>query len=237
MTPKPANVRFYPSAAAAQQAGLPGLHALPARRRPGLAGVERPGRRGGPGHALIADGVVDREGVAGLAARLGYSERQLHRLLVAEVGTGALALARAQRAQTARVLIETTDLPVADVAFAAGFASVRQFNDTVRAGVRHDPDRAPAEPGGAPRRSGRARRRSSGARSGDPAPRLPPTVRRRGRSSPSWPPGPSRRWRRCRTATYRRTLAPAPRRRRRRPCRPAERLRAAPRCASTTCAT
>src|SRR5437773_5574113 len=81
---------------------------------------------------LIADGVVDREGVGGLAHRLGYSERHLHRLLVAEVGAGPLALARAQRAQTARILLETTKLSIADVAFAAGFASVRQFNDTIR---------------------------------------------------------------------------------------------------------
>ena len=63
---------------------------------------------------------------------MGYSERQLHRVLVTEVGAGPIALARAQRAQTARILLETTDLPTADVAFAAGFASVRQFNDTVR---------------------------------------------------------------------------------------------------------
>ncbi len=88
---------------------------------------------------LIADGVVDREGVAGLAGQLGYSERQLHRLLVAEVGTGAIALARAQRAQTARVLIETTDLSAARIAFAAGFSSVRQFNDTVRAVFANSP--------------------------------------------------------------------------------------------------
>ena len=81
---------------------------------------------------LIADGLVDREGVGALAARLGYSERQVNRLLVAEVGSGPLALARAQRAQTARILIETTALPITDVAFASGFQSVRQFNDTVR---------------------------------------------------------------------------------------------------------
>ena len=81
---------------------------------------------------LIRDGIVDREGVEGLASRLGYSTRQLNRLITAEVGTGPLALARAQRSQTARVLLETTDLPVAHVAFAAGFASVRQCNDTVR---------------------------------------------------------------------------------------------------------
>ena len=81
---------------------------------------------------LIADGVVDREGVGGLAQRVGYTPRHLGRLLSQELGAGPLALARARRAQTARVLIETTDLPLADVAFAAGFASVRQFNETVR---------------------------------------------------------------------------------------------------------
>src|SRR5919108_6630984 len=81
---------------------------------------------------LIADGVVDREGVPGLATRLGYSTRQVERQLLAELGAGPLALARAQRAQAARLLIETTPLPMADIAFAAGFSSVRQFNDTVR---------------------------------------------------------------------------------------------------------
>lgn len=81
---------------------------------------------------LIGDGVVDREGVAGLAARLGYSARQVQRQLNAEVGAGPIALARAQRAHTARVLLQTTTLQAADVAFAAGFASIRQFNDTVR---------------------------------------------------------------------------------------------------------
>jgi AraC family transcriptional regulator of adaptative response / DNA-3-methyladenine glycosylase II len=81
---------------------------------------------------LIADGVVDREGVPGLAGHLGYTPRHLTRLLTAELGAGPLALARAKRAQTARVLIETTDLTYADIAFAAGFSSVRQFNDTIR---------------------------------------------------------------------------------------------------------
>ena len=81
---------------------------------------------------LIADGVVDREGVTGLSRRLGYSVRHLNRILTDELGAGPLALARAQRAQTARTLIETSDLGMTDVAFAAGFGSVRQFNDTVR---------------------------------------------------------------------------------------------------------
>jgi AraC family transcriptional regulator of adaptative response / DNA-3-methyladenine glycosylase II len=81
---------------------------------------------------LIADGVVDRDGVPGLAAKIGYTERHLNRMLTAEVGAGPLALARAQRAQTARILVETTGLGLAEIAFAAGFGSVRQFNDTMR---------------------------------------------------------------------------------------------------------
>ena len=82
--------------------GLPRLQALRARRRARLAGVEPARRRGRRAFRLIADGIVDREGVSGLAARLGFSERQLNRILVAEVGAGPVQLARAQRAQAAR---------------------------------------------------------------------------------------------------------------------------------------
>ena len=89
---------------------------------------------------LIADGFVEREGVPGLARRLGYSERHLNRLLTDELGAGPLAIARAQRAHTARLLVETTTMPLTDVAFAAGFGSVRQFNDTIRERVRHVAD-------------------------------------------------------------------------------------------------
>src|SRR5690606_26502863 len=75
--------------------------------------------------------VVEREGVEGLARRLGYSSRHLTRVLTAELGAGPLALARAHRAQTARTLLASTELPIADIAFAAGFGSLRQFNDTI----------------------------------------------------------------------------------------------------------
>jgi AraC family transcriptional regulator, regulatory protein of adaptative response / DNA-3-methyladenine glycosylase II len=139
MTPKRANVRFYPSAAAAQQAGFRACMRCRPDAAPGSPEWNARADVVARAMRLIADGVVDRDGVAGLAGRLGYSERQLHRLLVAEVGTGAIALARAQRAQTARVLIETTDLSAARIAFAAGFSSVRQFNDTVRAVFANSP--------------------------------------------------------------------------------------------------
>ena len=139
MTPKRANVRFYPSAAAAQQGGFRACMRCRPDAAPGSPEWNARADVVARAMRLIADGVVDRDGVAGLAGRLGYSERQLHRLLVAEVGTGAIALARAQRAQTARVLIETTDLSAARIAFAAGFSSVRQFNDTVRAVFANSP--------------------------------------------------------------------------------------------------
>lgn len=105
---------------------------MPARHQPRLPEWNARADSVARAMRLIRDGVVDREGVPGLAARLGYSARQVERQLLAELGAGPLALARAQRAQTARLLIETTELPMADVAFAAGFSSVRTFNDTVR---------------------------------------------------------------------------------------------------------
>ncbi|MFG2548148.1 AlkA N-terminal domain-containing protein [Streptomyces sp. NPDC048594] len=130
--PKPQNMTFYPSAAACQQAGFRACKRCRPDTSPGSPEWNQRADLTARAMRLIADGVVDREGVPGLAARLGYSARQVERQLLAELGAGPLALARAQRAQTARVLIETTPLPMADVAFAAGFASVRTFNDTVR---------------------------------------------------------------------------------------------------------
>ncbi len=126
------NVRFYPTAAAAQRAGFRACKRCRPDASPGSPEWNVRGDVVARTMRLIADGTVDREGVGGLAAHLGYTTRQLERLLQAEVGAGPLALARAQRSQTARVLIETTELPFGDVAFAAGFSSIRQFNDTVR---------------------------------------------------------------------------------------------------------
>lgn len=130
--PKPENMTFLPSAAACQQAGFRACKRCRPDTSPGSPEWNLRADLVARAMRLIADGVVDREGVPGLAARLGYSTRQTERQLLAELGAGPLALARAQRAQTARVLIETTPLPMADVAFAAGFASIRAFNDTVR---------------------------------------------------------------------------------------------------------
>ena len=126
------NMRFYPTAAAAQRAGYRACKRCRPDASPGSPEWNIRDDLVARAMRLIADGTVDREGVGGLAARLGYTTRQLQRLLQAETGAGPLALARAQRTQTARVLIETTDLPFGDIAFAAGFSSIRQFNDTLR---------------------------------------------------------------------------------------------------------
>lgn len=131
-TPKRANVEFLPTAGAAQQRGYRACRRCRPDAVPGSPDWNLRADLAARAMRLIADGIVERDGVPGLAARLGYSERHLNRVLTTELGAGPLALARAHRAHTARLLIETTPLGMADVAFAAGFASVRQFNDTVR---------------------------------------------------------------------------------------------------------
>ncbi|ARZ67136.1 AraC family transcriptional regulator [Streptomyces albireticuli] len=145
VTPKRANVRFYPSAAAAQGAGFRACRRCRPDAAPGSADWNVRADLVGRAMRLIGDGVVDREGVAGLAGRLGYSARQVHRQLTQELGAGPVALARAQRAHTARVLLQTTALPVTELAFASGFASVRQFNDTIRTVYARTPSALRAE--------------------------------------------------------------------------------------------
>ncbi|MCK0176433.1 MULTISPECIES: DNA-3-methyladenine glycosylase 2 [Mycobacteriaceae] len=148
------NLRFYATAAAAQAAGFRACKRCRPDASPGSPEWNVRGDVVARAMRLIGDGVVDREGVAGLSDRLGYTTRQLQRILQAEVGANPLAMARAQRAQTARILIETTELPFSDVAFAAGFSSIRQFNDTVRAVCDLTPTelrrRARAHPSAAP---------------------------------------------------------------------------------------
>ncbi len=139
LTPKRENTRFFPSAAAAQEAGFRACKRCRPDASPGSPEWNIRADIVGRSMRLIADGAVDREGVGGLAASVGYSERQLNRLLTAELGAGPLALARARRAQTARILVETTDLPMGDIAFAAGFSSIRQFNGTMREVFAHTP--------------------------------------------------------------------------------------------------
>ncbi|MGH3326222.1 MAG: bifunctional transcriptional activator/DNA repair enzyme AdaA, partial [Streptomycetales bacterium] len=152
-TPKPENVLFFTTAAAAQAGGFRACRRCRPEASPGSP--EWDGRADLVARALrlIAEGVVDERGVGGLARRLAVSERHLHRQMVAEVGAGPLALARTRRAQTARLLLEASDVPVTQVAFAAGYASVRQFNSGFSAAFGRTPTevrqrRSPSSGGG-----------------------------------------------------------------------------------------
>lgn len=139
MTPKPGNVSFYRTAAAAHEAGLRACKRCQPDAVPGSPDWNLRDDLASRAMRLVHDGVVEREGVPGLAARLGYTARHVTRVLTAELGAGPLALARAHRAQTARSLLAATDLPVTDIAYAAGFGSLRQFNDTIAAVYRATP--------------------------------------------------------------------------------------------------
>ncbi|MBT2587579.1 AlkA N-terminal domain-containing protein [Arthrobacter sp. ISL-95] len=130
-TPKAVNVTFYETSAAAHQAGYRACKRCVPEAVPGTPAWNIRSDVAGRAMRLINDGVITREGVDGLAHRLGYSARQLNRILSNELGAGPLSLARASRAQTARTLLVSTDMLLADVAFASGFNSVRQFNDTI----------------------------------------------------------------------------------------------------------
>lgn len=150
-TPMGSNVRFYASAAAAQSAGFRACKRCRPDATPGSPEWNTRADVTARAMRLIADGLVDREGVPALAAQLGYSVRQLQRTMLSEVGAGPLAVARAQRAQTARILVETTTLTMADIAFAAGFSSIRQFNDTVRTVFASSPTDLRRRGSGSPR--------------------------------------------------------------------------------------
>lgn len=131
-TPKSQNVVFYATAAAAHEAGFRACRRCRPDTTPGSPEWDVRADAVGRAMRMIRDGVVERDGVDGLANRLGYSQRHVNRMLTEELGAGPLALARSGRAQTARVLIETTSMAMADIAFASGFSSIRQFNDSIR---------------------------------------------------------------------------------------------------------
>lgn len=131
-TPKQQNVRYFAAPAAAVSAGFRACKRCRPDSAPGSRHWDHRGDLASRALRLIAEGVVDESGVAGLAQTLHVSERHVHRTLVTEVGAGPLQLAVSRRAQTARLLVEQTDLPLAEIAFAAGFSSIRQFNDVMR---------------------------------------------------------------------------------------------------------
>ena len=130
--PRREHVVFFRAAAAAEGAGFRACRRCRPEASPDSPDWDVRADLVGRGLRLIADGVVDREGVDGLARRLSVGSRHLHRAFVQEVGTGPLAVARSRRAALAKQLLEQTDLPSTDVAFASGFSSVRSYHDTVR---------------------------------------------------------------------------------------------------------
>jgi AraC family transcriptional regulator of adaptative response / DNA-3-methyladenine glycosylase II len=147
MTPKPGNVVFYRTAAAAHEAGLRACKRCQPDAVPGSPEWNLRDDLASRAMRLIEDGIVERDGVPGLARRLGYTTRHLGRVLVEELGAGPQALARAHRAQTARTLLAATSLSISDVAFAAGFSSLRQFNDTIQAVYETTPSALRAQAG------------------------------------------------------------------------------------------
>jgi AraC family transcriptional regulator, regulatory protein of adaptative response / DNA-3-methyladenine glycosylase II len=129
-TPKFENVSFYPSAAAAQEAGFrPCLRCRP-EVSPELAFWRGTSNTVSRALALIESGGLDDDDVEGLANRLGVGARQLRRLFAQHVGASPVTVAQTRRVLLAKQLIHETSLPMAEVALASGFNSVRRFNET-----------------------------------------------------------------------------------------------------------
>lgn len=129
-TPKRENMRFFRSAAAAQQAGFrPCLRCRP-ETSPDLGAWRGASNTVTRGLALIEAGALNGEGVDSLAERLGVGERQLRRLFQQHLGASPLAVAQTRRVLLAKQLIHETRMPMAEVALASGFGSVRRFNET-----------------------------------------------------------------------------------------------------------
>jgi AraC family transcriptional regulator of adaptative response / DNA-3-methyladenine glycosylase II len=139
--PKRENVRFFPCASAAEDAGFrPCLRCRP-ETAPGTPAWQGTSAVVSRGLRLIREGALDVGVVAELATRLGIGERQLRRLFLQHLGTSPLSLARARRLHFARALLDETDLPMTEVAFAAGFQSIRQFNHALRTRFGESPRR------------------------------------------------------------------------------------------------
>ncbi|MGO4706884.1 AlkA N-terminal domain-containing protein [Microvirga sp. 2MCAF38] len=131
-TPKFENCHFFASAAAAQETGLrPCLRCRP-ETAPDFASWRGTSNTVSRALALIAEGALDNEetGVSELAERLGLGERQLRRLFKEHLGASPIAVAQTRRVLFAKQLIQETHMPLAEVALASGFGSVRRFNET-----------------------------------------------------------------------------------------------------------
>jgi AraC family transcriptional regulator of adaptative response / DNA-3-methyladenine glycosylase II len=131
-TPLRRNVVFFPSAAAAAEAGFRACRRCRPDAPPGSPAWRGTGASVARALRLIEQGALDRGSVADLAARLGLGERQLRRLFERHLGESPVAVAQRRRALRARRLLLDTALPITEVAHAAGFASLRRFNAAMR---------------------------------------------------------------------------------------------------------
>ena len=138
-TPARRNLRFFPHAGAAEAAGFRACRRCRPEASPGSPDWNVRADLAARAVQLIADGYADEHGISGLAQRLAVTDRHLRRLLLAELGTTPIALARTTRLQTARRLLAETAMPVTEIAFASGFASVRQFNASFRQAYQQPP--------------------------------------------------------------------------------------------------
>jgi AraC family transcriptional regulator, regulatory protein of adaptative response / DNA-3-methyladenine glycosylase II len=143
--PKRENRRFYPSAAAAEGAGFrPCLLCRP-ELAPGLSQLEAGERLASAALSAIEAGALDEGDLEVLAARLGASSRHVRRAIAQTYGASPIALAQTHRLLTAKRLLRDTDLSVTDVAFAAGFQSLRRFNALFQERYRLSPSRIRAQ--------------------------------------------------------------------------------------------
>ena len=153
---KRSHVRFFGSTAAAEAAGFrPCLRCRPeaAPGTPAWLGTAAVVRRA---LRLIDDGALDEESVDALAVRLGIGARHLVRLFARHVGASPIAVAQTRRLHFAVCLLGETDLPITQIALAAGFGSCRRFNDAFRKAYRRSP-----------RELRRAQRRGTGTAASD----------------------------------------------------------------------
>jgi AraC family transcriptional regulator of adaptative response / DNA-3-methyladenine glycosylase II len=152
-TPRRENCLFVACAAAAEEAGYRPCRRCRPESAPGTPAWLGTSATVTRGLRLIAEGALDEAGVGALAARLGLGERQLRRLFAQHLGAGPLAIARTRRAHFAAQLLAQTDWPIARVALAAGFASLRRFNEVMRETFHRSPrELRAARRGGSPER-------------------------------------------------------------------------------------
>ncbi len=138
-TPRPENVIFFPTAAAAQEAGFrPCLRCRP-ETAPDLGAWRGTSNTVSRALSLIEMGALDEGGVDALADRVGVGERQLRRLFLRHLGASPVAVAQTRRVLLAKQLIGETSMPMTEIALASGFGSLRRFNESFQALYQRPP--------------------------------------------------------------------------------------------------